>query len=71
MKWEHTCDIDWMRARRACLTATDIKELLPVSKTGRPRKVTDENYIKVYARKLEEYNTDDCKSVGISWKRLP
>lgn len=63
-KWFHTCSLDWLKARQQCLTATDVKELLPVTKTGRPRKVTDESYLKVYARKLANLTWNDCESTG-------
>lgn len=63
-KWFHECDLGWLRARRNFLTATDIKELLPVTKTGRKRIVTDENYLKVLSKKLVNLTQDDCKSIG-------
>jgi hypothetical protein len=63
-KWFHTCDLEWMKARQRVLTATDIKELLPVTKTGRKRTVDDENYFKVIVKKLVNIALDDCKSTG-------
>lgn len=64
MKWEHWVDIDWLEARRHCLTATDVKELLPITKTGRKRTVTDEDYLAVMARKLTPITTENCYSTG-------
>jgi len=64
VKWNHKCDLGWLKARQACLTATDIKELLPVTKTGRARTVNDESYYKVLARKKVLLTEDDCISTG-------
>lgn len=63
-KWFHKCDLGWLKARQRFLTATDVKELLPFTKTGRKRTVTDENYIKVLAGKLVNLTEQDCVSVG-------
>lgn len=64
MKWYHICNIDWLKARQQCLTATDVKDLLPVTKSGRPRKITDEDRLKVFSRKLVNLTVDDCESFG-------
>lgn len=64
MGWYHKTSIEWMRARQRYLTATDIKALLPVTKTGRNRKITDEDYLKVLANKMVEITEDDCVSTG-------
>lgn len=64
MNWEHKCSLAWMKARQRYLTASDIKELLPVTPTGRARKVTDENYLRVFARKNVCITEDDCVSTG-------
>lgn len=63
-KWQHKCSLEWMRARQRSLTASDIKELLPVTKTGRPRTVSEEAYWKVLARKLVALTEEDCMSYG-------
>lgn len=55
-----------MRTRQNFLTATDVKELLPYTATGRPRKIGDEQYLKVYGRKLKEIYPDDCISTGMA-----
>lgn len=64
MKWEHKCDIDWLRSRQHYLTASDIKSLLPVTKTGRKREVTDDEYLKVMASKMVNITEEDCMSYG-------
>jgi len=63
-QWFHRCKYDWLCARQGYLTATDIKELLPVTKTGRKRSVTNENYFKVLSKKLVGITKDDCISTG-------
>jgi hypothetical protein len=63
-KWEHCCDIDWLRERQNYLTASEIRSLLPVTKTGRPRKITDDDRLKVLAGKMKELTQDDCMSYG-------
>lgn len=64
MKWEHKCSLDWLKERQGYITASDIKRLLPVTATGRPRKVTDQDRLKVYASKLVDLTEDDCWSFG-------
>jgi hypothetical protein len=63
-KWFHKCSLDWLKARQNYLTATDVKELLPVTKTGRKRTITDENYLKILANKMVNLTEDDCVSTG-------
>lgn len=63
-KWFHKCSLDWLRARQKCLTATDVKDLLPVTKTGRKRTVNDEDYLKVLSRKQVNITEADCISYG-------
>ena len=64
MKWQHKCSLDWLKARQNFLTASDIKDLLPVTRTGRKRTVSDEDYIKVLSRKRSLITEDDCISYG-------
>ena len=64
MNWEHKCGIDWLRQRQRYLTASDIKSLLPVTKTGRKREVTDAEYLKVMASKMVSITEEDCMSYG-------
>ena len=63
-KWFHRCDLGWMKARQKYLTATDVKELLPFTKTGRKKTITDEHYLKVLAGKMVNLTEDDCTSTG-------
>lgn len=63
-RWEHKCSLDWLMARQNYLTATDVKDLLPVTATGRKRTITDETYLKVLARKHVALGPDDCISTG-------
>lgn len=64
-KWFHKVSLKWLQERQKCLTATDVMELLPVTKTGRPRKIGDEQYLKVYARKKVHLVKSDCESTGV------
>ena len=63
-KWFHKCSLEWLKARQHYLTATDVKELLPVTKTGRKRSVGWENYMKVLASKKVNLTEADCVSTG-------
>lgn len=64
MEWKHKCDIEWLCSRQGYLTASSIKKLLPVTATGRPRKVTDLDRMKVWASSLVDIREDDCWSYG-------
>lgn len=66
MEWSHKCDIKWLRERQNYLTASDIKKLLPVTATGRKRKVTDLDRMRIYAHKLVDLTEDDCWSYGMA-----
>lgn len=63
-KWKHTCRLAWLQARQRYLTATDVKDLLPFTKTGRKRVIDDATYMKVMSRKLCTLTEADCKSYG-------
>jgi len=63
-KWFHKCDLDWLRERQKYLTATDVKELLPFTRTGRKRTITDEHYLKILASKMVYLTESDCVSTG-------
>lgn len=63
-QWTHYVDLDWLIARQKYLTASEIKQLLPVTKTGRPRKIEDIDRFKVLASKLVELTLDDCLATG-------
>lgn len=64
MKWQHKCSLEWLDARRRYLTATDVKDLLPLTKGGRKKKVTDVDRLKVLARKMATVTEEDCWSYG-------
>lgn len=64
MEWVHKCKLEWLQDRQRFLTATDVKDLLPITKTGRARKLTAENYWKIYANKLVRLNEESCYSSG-------
>lgn len=64
MEWKHKCSLAWLQERQRYLTATDIKSLIPVTKTGRPRKITDMDRLKVLAKKRVILTEEDCWSYG-------
>ena len=64
MKWEHKCSLEWLRERQYYLTASDVKSLVPITKTGRPRKVTDDDRLKLWAEKCVHLTEEDCYSYG-------
>lgn len=64
MEWKHKCDLGWLTERQKYLTASDIKSLIPFTKTGRPRKVDDIDRLKLLAKKQVELTDDDCWSYG-------
>lgn len=64
MKWVHKCSLAWLRERQRYLTASDIKSLLPVTKTGRKRDVSELEYLKVMSSKMIELTEEDCMSYG-------
>jgi hypothetical protein len=64
MDWKHKCSLDWLRERQKYLTASDIKSLIPLTKTGRPRKIDDIDRLKLLAKKQVELTDDDCWSYG-------
>lgn len=64
MEWKHKCSLAWMQERQNFLTASDVKALLPFTATGRPKRITDEDYLKVYAKKAVQLTEADCISRG-------
>lgn len=64
MKWFHKVSLDWLRARQGHLTASDVRKLLPVTKTGRKRNVTDLDRWQVLASKMVHLTEVDCESTG-------
>lgn len=64
MKWKHKCSLEWLKARQQCLTASDVKSLIPVTRTGRKRTIDDEDYIRVLSKKMINLTEDDRVSIG-------
>jgi hypothetical protein len=64
MKWEHKCSLAWLKERQCYLTASDIKSLLPVTKTGRKRDVSELEYLRVMSSKMVDLTEEDCMSYG-------
>lgn len=64
MQWVHRADLDWLADRQRFLCASDVKSLIPLTKTGRPRKVGYSDYLQVLASKLVRLTGDDCVSTG-------
>lgn len=65
--WKHTVSKDWMMARTQYLTASSIKNILPVTETGRKRSKDqiEANMMKVFAHMQTIYiSDDDCVSTG-------
>ena len=65
MKWEHRCSLEWLKERQQYLTASDVKSLLPITKTGRKRDVGDAEYLKVMSSKMVDLTEEDCLSTGV------
>lgn len=64
MPWKHECSLDWLKKRQHYLTASEIKKLLPITATGRPRKITDEDRLKILSHKVVKLTEADCVSYG-------
>lgn len=64
MEWKHKCSLAWMQERQKFLTASDVKALLPYTATGRAKKITEEDHLKVYAKKAVQLTEADCISRG-------
>jgi hypothetical protein len=64
MEWVHKCSLSWLKRRQSCLTASDVKQLVPYTATGRPRKITNETYLRVMAHKMVDLTEEDCISYG-------
>lgn len=64
MGFYHECNLNWMQARQKHLTASDIIDLLPRTKTGKPRKICNADYLKVWTRKNTKLTLSDCRSYG-------
>jgi hypothetical protein len=64
MDWKHKCSLDWLRKRQKYLTASEIRSLVPFTKTGRPRKIDDIDRLKLLAKKYVKLTEEDCWSYG-------
>lgn len=64
MEWRHKCSLDWLRQRQRYLTASEIRNLVPLTKTGRPRKIDDIDRLKLLAKKKVVLTEEDCWSYG-------
>lgn len=64
MEWEHTCSLAWLNARQVFITASSIKDIIPYTKTGRPRKINEEQYLKLIANMYDRITPEDCISTG-------
>lgn len=65
--WRHVVDKDWMMARARLLTASNIKNILPITETGRKRSQAqiETNMMKIVASMSTCYIQDeDCVSTG-------
>lgn len=65
--WKHTVSKDWMMARTRYLTASSIRNILPVTETGRKRSKDqiEANMMKIVAHMSTMYiSDDDCVSTG-------
>lgn len=67
--WRHVVDKEWMMARTHYLTASSIKNILPVTETGRkrPQAQIEANMMKVAANLMTaSISNEDCVSTGMA-----
>lgn len=64
MDWKHEVSLDWLSERQEHITASEIRQLVPFTATGRPKKITDSDYMKIYAKKICKLTREDCLSYG-------
>ena len=67
--WRHVVDKEWMMARTHYLTASSIKNILPVTETGRKRSQAqiEANMMKIASSFATEYISDeDCVATGMA-----
>ena len=64
MEWKHKCSLAWLKARQDFLTASEAAKLVPVTETGRPRKVSQADYDKMKLSKTAVLTEADCWSYG-------
>lgn len=65
MHWSHKVNAEWLEARRAFLTASDIQRLLPTTPTGRPRADMAGAIRNVWAKKQCGIMDDAIESSGV------
>ena len=62
-RWKHKVDMEWLSCRGDYLTASEAHELIPFTKTGRPRVVTDEMIANhILAKRNAMHLPSDCLS---------
>lgn len=67
--WRHVVDKEWMMARTNYLTASSIKNILPITETGRKRSQAqiEANMLKIASSFATEYISDeDCIATGMA-----
>lgn len=67
--WRHEVDKEWMMARTHYLTASSIKNILPITETGRKRSQAqiEANMLKIAANLMTASISDeDCVSTGMA-----
>jgi len=64
MEWEHKCSLAWLQERQGHLTASEVRTLIPLTRTGRRRTITNEDYMRVFANKCVNLTEEDCWSHG-------
>lgn len=65
--WKHRVNKDWLMARTHYLTASSIKNILPITETGRKRSQAqiEANMMKAVSNMMTEFiPDDDCISTG-------
>lgn len=67
--WRHVVDKEWMMARTHYLTASNIKNILPITETGRkrPQAQIEANMMKIAANLMTaSISNEDCVSTGMA-----
>ena len=64
MEWKHWTSVEWLQARTAYLNASEVKDLIPFTPTGRKRNITDDDYFRIAHTKRKVILPDDAKSTG-------
>lgn len=64
MKWEHKCSLEWLQARQGFLTASEIKQLIPLTPAGKKKEITNVDRAKILIKKMKMLTEDDCMSYG-------